>query len=132
MSNRVERVAAPYPFAQHLDVAVQGHRTIVEQRGESRTAMPNHPDMYNIAFDAAPIARVVVEAGGMLGMFIDRARTLFGRVGPDGRHGDGDRPARQGPAVQGHLHAAHGQESGPGRHHDDRRDAGASESETIN
>ena len=51
---------------------------------ESGTAaMPSHPDMYNIAFDAAPIAQVVVEAGGTVGMFNDRARTLFGLVSSD-------------------------------------------------
>src|SRR6266852_9290331 len=51
---------------------------------ESRTAaMPSHPDIYTIAFDAAPIAHVVVEAGGRLGMFNDRARSLFGLVSSD-------------------------------------------------
>src|SRR5712691_5810237 len=51
---------------------------------ESRTAaMPSDPDIYTIAFDAAPIAHVVVEAGGRLGMFNDRARSLFGLVPSD-------------------------------------------------
>ena len=50
---------------------------------ESRAAMHNQPYMYSIAFDATPIAQVVVEAGGAIGMFNDRARTLFGLVPSD-------------------------------------------------
>jgi hypothetical protein len=47
------------------------------RREEIRAEMSKPPDMYSVAFEAAPIAHIVVEAGGALAMFNDRARSLF-------------------------------------------------------
>jgi two-component system CheB/CheR fusion protein len=48
-----------------------------------KAAMPKQPEMYSVAFEAAPIAQIVVEAGGTLAMFNDRARSLFGLAPTD-------------------------------------------------
>jgi two-component system CheB/CheR fusion protein len=45
--------------------------------------MTKQPAMYNAAFDSAPIAQVVVDAGGVLSMYNDRARGLFSLVPAD-------------------------------------------------
>jgi two-component system CheB/CheR fusion protein len=49
--------------------------------GDFRKAMAIHPDIYGVAFDAAPLAQIVVDAIGAVGMYNDRARNLFG-LGP--------------------------------------------------
>ena len=45
--------------------------------------MSKPTDMYSVAFEAAPIAHIVVDAGGTLAMYNDRARSLFGLVPAD-------------------------------------------------
>ena len=52
------------------------------RREGTKAAMPKQPEMYSVAFEAAPIAQIVVEAGGTLAMFNDRARSLFGLARP--------------------------------------------------
>ena len=48
------------------------------RREGTKPPMPKQPEMYSVAFEAAPIAQVVVDAGGTLAMYNDRARSLFG------------------------------------------------------
>jgi two-component system CheB/CheR fusion protein len=48
-----------------------------------RAAMSKQPDLYTVAFEAAPIAHIVVDAGGTLAMYNERARSLFGLVPAD-------------------------------------------------
>jgi two-component system CheB/CheR fusion protein len=57
---------------------------IVPPRREgSQAAMPKPPELYTIAFEAAPFAHIVVDAGGTLAMYNDRARSVFGLVPTD-------------------------------------------------
>jgi two-component system CheB/CheR fusion protein len=58
-------------------------KALAPPRHDPRSVMPNQPDIYSIAFDAAPISQFVVEVGGALVMYNDRARTLFGLVPAD-------------------------------------------------
>jgi two-component system CheB/CheR fusion protein len=55
---------------------------VTDTKDETKITMPQ-PDMYNVAFDAAPMAQIVVNAGGVLSMYNDRARSLFGLVASD-------------------------------------------------
>ena len=53
------------------------------RREGTKPPMPKQPEMYSVAFEAAPIAQIVVEAGGTLAMYNDRARSLFGLAPSD-------------------------------------------------
>jgi two-component system CheB/CheR fusion protein len=53
------------------------------RREEIKAAMSKPTEMYSVAFEAAPIAHIVVDAGGTLAMYNDRARSLFGLVPAD-------------------------------------------------
>jgi two-component system CheB/CheR fusion protein len=50
---------------------------------ETKTIMTKQTDISGVAFDAAPIAQIVVDAGGALSIYNDRARSLFGLVATD-------------------------------------------------
>ena len=45
--------------------------------------MATHLQMYGVAFDAIPIAHIIVEATGALAMYNERARNMFGLVPAD-------------------------------------------------
>ena len=51
---------------------------VAPRREGTKAPMPKQSEMYSVAFEAAPIAQVVVDAGGTLAMYNDRARSLFG------------------------------------------------------
>jgi two-component system CheB/CheR fusion protein len=53
------------------------------RREDTKAAMSKPTDMYSVAFEAAPIAHIVIDAGGTLAMYNDRARGLFGLVPAD-------------------------------------------------
>jgi two-component system CheB/CheR fusion protein len=52
-----------------------------EDQADLMTA--THLQMYGVAFDAVPVAQIIVEAAGGLSMYNDRARSLFGLVPAD-------------------------------------------------
>jgi two-component system, chemotaxis family, CheB/CheR fusion protein len=60
-------------------------RTIaaLARRVETKANMPKQPELYNVAFDTAPMAQIVVDASGTLALFNDRARSLFGLAASD-------------------------------------------------
>lgn len=58
-------------------------RLIPGRRVDSRKVMANHPEIYSVAFDAAPLAQIIVDAGGAVAMYNDRARSLFGLAPTD-------------------------------------------------
>jgi two-component system CheB/CheR fusion protein len=60
-----------------------GGESAADRRDETRVAMTKLPDMYSVAFDSAPMAQIVVDGGGALAMYNDRARTLFGLAPTD-------------------------------------------------
>jgi two-component system CheB/CheR fusion protein len=56
---------------------------VLPRREGTKAAMPKPPEMYSLAFEATPIAQIIVEAGGTLAMYNDRARALFGLAPTD-------------------------------------------------
>ncbi|PYR32985.1 MAG: chemotaxis protein CheR [Acidobacteria bacterium] len=50
-----------------------------EDQSDPMTA--THLQIYGVAFDATPVAQIIVEAAGVVAMYNDRARSLFG-LGP--------------------------------------------------
>jgi two-component system CheB/CheR fusion protein len=54
---------------------------VLARREGTRPPMPKQPEMYSVAFEAAPIAQIIIEAGGTLAVYNDRARDLF-RLAP--------------------------------------------------
>jgi len=67
----------------HLDPRDRLAALVPPRREEVKAAMSKPTDMYSVAFEAAPIAHIVVDAGGVLAMYNDRARGLFGLVPAD-------------------------------------------------
>jgi two-component system CheB/CheR fusion protein len=56
----------------------------VDREAQSDDLMAaTHLQMYGVAFDAIPVAQIIVEAAGSLAMYNDRARSLFGLVPTD-------------------------------------------------
>jgi len=60
------------------DVRERTAALVSPRREGTKALMSKPPEMYSVAFEAAPIAQIVVDAAGMLAMYNDRARSLFG------------------------------------------------------
>jgi two-component system CheB/CheR fusion protein len=55
----------------------------ITRRAETKAIMSKQPELYNVAFETAPIAQIVVDATGALALYNDRARSLFGLAATD-------------------------------------------------
>ncbi len=56
---------------------------LIPGRRDSRKAMANHSEIFSVAFEAAPLAQIVIDAQGGVAMYNDRARSIFGLLPTD-------------------------------------------------
>jgi two-component system, chemotaxis family, CheB/CheR fusion protein len=67
----------------HPDPRARFAALVPPRREGIKAVMSKQPDLYPVAFEAAPIAHIVVDTGGTLAMYNDRARSLFGLAPAD-------------------------------------------------